>query len=288
MDDHPKLGIVAGGGVAPFQLVRACQDIGRPYHLICLQGHADSALGQGHSHTWLSLGDLAKLRDLCAAQEIKELVMIGHVRRPSVAELKPDWLTLKVLAKIGLGSLGDDGVLRAVGKVLEEECRVKVIGAAEVFADMLTPEGPLTKTVPNDQALADIQRGAEVAQTLGQMDVGQAVIVQQGIVLGVESIGGTDSLIAHSAEVRREGQGGVLVKTAKPQQDNRFDLPAIGVETVHNAHNAGLIGIAVQAGRSLILEREKTLEAADMAGLFIVGISLPQEEEGNVRSPACE
>ncbi|HAX91234.1 MAG TPA: DUF1009 domain-containing protein [Rhodospirillaceae bacterium] len=200
--------------------------------------------------------------------------MIGRVRRPSIAELKPDWLTLKLLTKIGINALGDDGLLRGVGKALEEECGVRVVGVADVFADILAPEGALTKTQVDEQSGEDIKRAVEIARTLGQLDIGQAVIVQQGIVLGVEAIEGTDALIARAALVRREGGGGVLVKLAKPQQDNRFDLPTIGLDTVQNVHAAGLSGIAVEAGRSLILDREKTIEAADMLGIFIVG--LPQ------------
>lgn len=277
MDTAPKLGILAGGGVAPFQLVKACQDTGRPFHIVCLEGHAESDLGEGLPHTWLGLGQFGKFKKLCEDQGIEEIVMIGPVRRPSMSELKPDWFTVKFLTKIGLNSLGDDGVLRAIGKVLEEQCNVKLIGAADVFSDLLTPTGILTKIQPNEQSQEDIKRAVEIARTLGSLDVGQAVIVQQGIVLGVEAIEGTDALIARSGEIKREGQGGILVKLAKPQQDNRYDLPSMGVQTIQNAHEAGLAGIAIEGGRSLLIEIEKTIEAADMTGLFIVGLPLAEE-----------
>lgn len=272
MSKAPKLGILAGGGNAPRQLIKACQEIDRPFFVVCLDGNADADLGNGIPHIVLPLGQLQKFKDFCAREEIKEIVMIGRVRRPSITELKPDFLTLKLLARIGLKSLGDDGVLRAVGKVLEEECGVRLVGASEVFADLLAPEGVLTNAAPSAQDEEDIRRAVEIALTLGHLDVGQAVIVQEGIVLGVEAIEGTDALIARARDVRREGEGGVLVKLAKPQQDNRFDLPTIGPDTVHNAKQAGLAGIAVEAGRSLIVDRETTIEAADGAGLFIVGI----------------
>ncbi len=280
MNTLPKLCILAGGGGAPAQLIRACREIDRPFHLVCLEGHADADLCEGVSAcTHLGLGDLAKLRDLCRAESIEEMVMIGRVRRPSISELKPDWLTLKLIAKVGLTSLGDDGLLRSLGKVLEEECGVRMIGAGDVFGGLLTPEGILTRQSPDEQAQSDIRRAIEIAQTLGRLDVGQAVIVQQGMVLGVEAIEGTDALIARSRDVRREGQGGVLIKLAKPQQDNRFDLPTIGVDTVRNAAAAGLAGIAVEAGRSLIVGRDATLEAADMLNLFVVGLKLPERND---------
>ncbi|NCC02882.1 MAG: LpxI family protein [Proteobacteria bacterium] len=275
----PKLAILAGGGSAPAKLAAACRATERPYHLVCLKGHAEADLGQGHPHTLLSLGELGKFRDLCRAEGIQEIVMIGHVRRPSLSELRPDWLTMKILAKIGLNALGDDAVLRAVGKVLEEECQVRLIGASAILGDLLTPEGALTKHMPNEQASSDIERAVEVALSLGEMDVGQAVIVQEGIVLGVEAVEGTDALIARSADVRREGAGGVLVKLAKPQQDSRLDLPTIGPDTVQNAHQAGLAGIALEAGRSQIVDREMTIEIADRLGLFIVGLSLQGKDK---------
>jgi UDP-2,3-diacylglucosamine hydrolase len=149
---------------------------------------------------------------------------------------------------------------------------VRVVGVQDVFADLLTPLGLLTRTQPDEGANNDIQRGIEVARALGRVDVGQSVIVQQGIVLGVEAIEGTDALIARSAGLRREGPGGVLVKLAKPQQDNRFDLPTVGLDTVMAAAKAGLRGLAIQAGRSLLVDRENACAAADKAGLFIVGV----------------
>lgn len=267
----PKLAIVAGGGKAPRYLIEACQRHGRDFFVICLEGHADKGVADGAPHVWVPLGAGAKFKSVASEQKIAEMVMIGRVRRPSLLELKPDWLALKIVTKIGLNMLGDDALLRAIGNAVEEESGVRVIGAHEVFADLLTPEGQLSKAAPDDDAQKDITRGIEVAKALGTLDVGQSVIVQQGIVLGVEAIEGTDALIARSAGLRREGPGGVLIKIAKPQQDNRFDLPTIGPDTITAMIKAGLRGVALEAGRSMLLEREKTLAAADAAGIFVVG-----------------
>ena len=194
-----------------------------------------------------------------------------EARRPSVSEIKPDWLSVKILAKIGLGRLGDDGLLRNLGKALEEECGVRLVGAADVFTDLLAPLGLLTTAVPDAQAKKDMERAMEVAETLGRLDVGQAVIAQQGLVLGVEAIEGTDALITRAATFKREGWGGVLVKLAKAQQDNRFDLPTIGPDTITAMERAGFSGIAIEAGRSLLLERDKTIAMANVTRLFILG-----------------
>ncbi len=271
MSDAPKLGIIAGGGQAPRQVIGACQAKARPFFVFCLEGFAATDLAQDLPHAVVALGSLQKLKDICAREAISEIVMIGHVRRPSIMELKPDWLALKVLTKIGLTSLGDDGLLRNVGKVLEEECGVRMIGVADVMADLLAPEGVLTKQVPSEQDQADIARGIEVAGNLGLLDVGQAAVIQQGIVLGVEAVEGTAELIVRAGLARREGGGGVLVKRAKPQQDRRYDLPTIGPDTVNQVHEAGLAGIAVEAGRSLIVEKDKAIARANELGLFIVG-----------------
>ena len=270
-----KLGIIAGGGVAPRQVMEACRKTGRAFFLICLEGQADAGLGEGAPHVWLPLGAGARLQDVVAEQSITELVMIGRVRRPSLMELKPDWLALKVLTKIGINMLGDDALLRGIGKAMEEITGARVIGAQDIFSDLLTPAGQLGRVAPDDQARLDIERGLTVARALGALDVGQAVIVQQGLVLGVEAIEGTDALIARCAALRREGSGGILVKCAKPQQDTRYDLPTIGPDTLRAAQQAGLRGIAVEARKSLLVEREQTLALADVAGIFLLGIEPP-------------
>lgn len=279
MTEAPKLGILAGGGSAPRAVMDACRAAGRPFFVICLEGQAPSELAGDAPHAWLGLGAVGALKKLCEKEAIREIVMIGSVRRPSVAELKPDWLGVKVLARIGLSSLGDDGLLRALGKALEEECGVRVIGAHEVFDGLLTPAGLLTDIGPDAQAEADIARGLDVARTLGVLDVGQSVVVQDGLVLGVEAIEGTDALIARAGSLARAGQGGVLVKLAKPQQDSRYDLPTIGPQTIRSLVAAGFAGLAVEEGRSLLLDRDATIAAANQAGLFIVGVRVGERNE---------
>jgi DUF1009 family protein len=182
--------------------------------------------------------------------------------------------------KVGMKSLGDDGLLRLVAGELERD-GFRLVGAHEILSDLAVEEGVLGKVKPDAQAMADAQHGLKVARVLGAADVGQGCVVQQGLVLALEAIEGTDEMIRRSAGYRREGVGGVLVKSAKPQQDRRLDLPAIGVSTVENAHDAGLRGIALLAGGTMIIDRKKTVKRADELGLFIVGISVqePAQDE---------
>lgn len=276
----PKLGIIAGGGAVPGYLIQACRKLGRSFFVICLEGQADAGLAADVPHAWLPLGAGSRLKALIVEQSITEIVMIGRVRRPSLLEIKPDWLALKVLTKIGINMLGDDALLRAIGKAMEEEGGVRVIAVQDVFADVLTPLGQLGKNAADDLAHKDIVRGIEIAKALGRLDVGQSVVVQQGIVLGVEAIEGTDELIARCALLRRDGEGGVLVKIAKPQQDNRYDLPTVGPDTIAAMTRAGLRGVVLEAGRSLLVERERTISLADEAGLFIIGHNMEENSNG--------
>jgi UDP-2,3-diacylglucosamine hydrolase len=204
--------------------------------------------------------------------------MIGPVRRPSLATLKLDWRGLQVLTRLGLGlgpgaGFGDDRLFKAIVGELEGE-GFRVIGADEVVDQLLAPDGLLTQAAPDAAAARDIELGIRVAARLGELDVGQAVVVQQGLVLGVEAVEGTDPLLARCAGLRRDGPGGVLVKLKKPTQERRADLPTIGPGTVRAAAAAGLAGIAVHAGHCLIIERARVVEAADRAGLFVIGVDV--------------
>jgi hypothetical protein len=202
---------------------------------------------------------------------VTELVLAGGIRRPSLAALRPDWRAAKLLARVGYRALGDDGLLSAVVKELEQE-GFRVIAADQLLDRALVPEGPFGQLRPDQQSQADIERGVRIARTLGALDVGQAVIVQQGLVLGVEAIEGTDDLLRRCAALRREGPGGVLVKVEKPGQERRADRPTIGLRTVLLAGETGLRGIAVEANATIVLDRDEVIRAADRTGLFLVGV----------------
>jgi DUF1009 family protein len=134
------------------------------------------------------------------------------------------------------------------------------------------PEGPLGRVRPDAEAHADIERGLRIARAIGALDIGQAVVVQQGLVLGVEAIEGTDALLRRCRELRRDGPGGVLVKTEKPGQEKRADRPTIGPRTVSLAAESGLRGIAAEAGATLLIDRDEVIRLANQAGLFVVGV----------------
>jgi hypothetical protein len=266
-----RLGIVAGGGALPRHLVECCRAAGRDFFVLALEGAAEPATVEGVPHAWCRLGAAATGLAVLREHHVTELVLAGSIRRPSLAALRPDWRAAKLFARVGYRALGDDGLLSAVIKELEQE-GFRVLGADQLLDWALVPEGPLGRLRPDPQSQADIERGLCVARTLGALDVGQAVIVQQGLVLGVEAIEGTDELLRRCAALRREGPGGVLVKVEKPGQEPRADRPTIGLRTVLLAAEAGLCGIAVEANATIVLDRDEVIQTADHVGLFLVGV----------------
>ena len=179
------------------------------------------------------------------------------------------------MSKAGANALGDDGLLKAVIKLLETE-GFRVRGAEEIVEGLLAQGGLYGRHRPDAQAESDIARGVAVVRALGAVDVGQAAVVQQGIVLGVEAAEGTDALLSRCADLRREGPGGVLVKLKKPDQERRVDLPTLGRKPLSAAAAAGLRGIAFEAGSCLLLDAAEMTAAADDAGLFLLGLELKE------------
>lgn len=268
--------MIAGGGTLPHRLVEACQERGRPVYVLAIKGHAAAQIVAGVEHGWVRLGAVGRALDLLHRAGVEEVVMAGPVGRPSLAELRPDLKAAATLARLGRHVFAsDDGLLKAVVHLLERE-GFRVIGAEDVLADLLAGAGTLGSRRPAPEDEADIALGVAVARALGAHDVGQAVVVQRGIVLGVEAVEGTDALLARCGQLRRPGPGGVLVKVRKPAQERRVDLPTIGRRTVEAAAEAGLVGVAAQAGGALMVDRDAIRSAADELGLFVVGIPVAE------------
>ena len=266
-----KLGILAGGGDLPRLIIEACRKNNRDFHVFALEGQTDPETVEGVPHDWFRLGAAGSALKRALELEIKDVVLAGRVTRPSLSSIRPDWKTMAFLVRMSGKVRGDDSLLRKIVEGIENE-GFNVVGANSLLADLSPEAGILGQHEPDDDARADIERGLEVLRAMSAADVGQAVVVQQAIVLGVEAIEGTDALIARCADLRRDGPGGVLVKMAKVGQEKRADLPTIGPETVQRAVAAGLRGIAVGADASIILRRDEVVRAADEAGLFLIAL----------------
>jgi hypothetical protein len=279
---RPALGILAGGGQLPGRVAAAAVAAGRAVFIIGLEGFADAAALAPWPHEMIRMGAAGRIMARLRANRCRDLVLIGTVRRPSFFDFRPDAEGARLLARAGRAAFaGDDGVLAAVIKVLGDE-GFHVIGAHEILNEALAPAGVLGTAAPDAQAMADIDRGIAVARALGLADVGQGCVVQQGLVLAVEAIEGTDAMLARAGTLARPGPGGVLVKLVKPGQERRVDLPTIGLETIRGAIAAGLRGIAFAAGATLLADRAAAIDAADKAGLFLLGLDpATTSEEGH-------
>jgi UDP-2,3-diacylglucosamine hydrolase len=269
-----KLGILAGSGELPLRLIEACRAEGRPYFVLAFAGSCDSASLAGQPHDFIRLGAGGSGLKILRQHGVEELVLAGGVRRPSLAQLRPDWRTTRFFLKIGFRALtdfGDDRLFRAIIAELELE-GFRVVGADSILASLIAPAGPLGRVAPDASAAADIDAGMEAARSHGARDLGQAVVMRAGAIVDREDAAGTDALLRRCA-AGGQGQGAVLVKMAKPGQERRADLPAIGAQTVTCAAAAGLKGIAVEAGACLVLDRDAVAAAADRAGIFVTGVA---------------
>jgi hypothetical protein len=254
--------------------------MGRPVHVVVLEGHGDPAAYAGQSHATLRWGLAAQMLSWLKQHGVRQVVLAGTVARPSLLSLRPDAASMKLLGRIGRAAFnGDDSILRAVMKVLAEE-GFEVVGAQALLTGLLPEAALLAGPMPDDVARGDIARGLAVCHAIGAVDVGQAVIVQQGLVLGVEAIEGTDALILRAGGLKREGPAPILVKALKPTQSTLADLPTIGPKTVESAHTAGLRGLAFQANGTILLERDTTIAAAEAAGIFLLAFNPADYSQG--------
>ena len=272
-------GLIAGQGDLPIRLLTHFRDTGTPVYTIGFEGQTPQETLEMAPHVWVKLGAIAPILDYFKSNGVTHLILAGAIRRPSLSELSLDWTGTKLLARIGFKSLGDDGLLSAIVTYLEEQ-GFSVVGADDVLSDLTTALGILTTAQPTSEDMADISRAVEVLCKLGEADVGQAVVIQQGLILGLEAIEGTTALIERAAHYQRPGRGGILVKMAKPNQNLKVDLPTIGVETIEKAAASGFVGIAVEATRSQILGKSETLALANNHGLFVYGFdakNFPEE-----------
>jgi UDP-2,3-diacylglucosamine hydrolase len=272
------VGLIAAGGVMPFAVADSLTARGIDPVLFALKGACDPVAVERFRHHWISVGQVGRAVKLFRAENCRDLVFIGTLVRPALSEIRLDWGTLRVLGRVWAAFRGgDDHLLSGIGRILEQD-GFRMVGIKDVAPDLLMPEGCLTRAAPDEGAAADIARGREVLRALSPFDIGQAAVVIDGHVVGVEDIEGTDGLLARVARLRGEGRirartpRGVLVKAPKSGQDLRFDLPTMGPRTVEGAAAAGLAGIAIVAGNTIVVEPQTVIEAADAAGLFVTGL----------------
>jgi UDP-2,3-diacylglucosamine hydrolase len=273
------VGVIAGGGAMPFAVADSLAARGIAAVIFALKGACDPAQVARFRHHWISLGQFGKTTRLLRSEGCRDVIFIGTLARPALSDIRLDWGTLRVMGQVVASFRGgDDHLLSGIGRIFERD-GFRLVGIKDAAPDLLMPEGCISRTAPDGDASADIEKGREVLAALSPFDIGQAAIVIDGHVVAVEDIEGTDGLLARVARLRAEGRirakagRGVLVKMPKSGQDLRYDLPTIGPRTVQGVANAGLAGIAVAAANTIAAEPQAMIEAADKAGLFVTGLA---------------
>jgi DUF1009 family protein len=276
------LGIICGSGTVPYAVADAVMRGGRRAVLFALRGWADAKAVEAYPHHWIALGQFGRFCRLAHAEYCRDLVLVGGLIRPSIMQLRLDWGTLlRVPMIIRSFRGGDDHLLSGVGRIFES-AGFRVIGAHEVAPEITAPVGVLGRFRPDAAVEDDIVHGFALLAATSEFDVGQAAVIAGRRVLAIEAAEGTDAMLDRIAVMREGGRVtlragvGVLVKAPKRRQDRRFDLPSIGPDTIARAARARLAGIAVVARATIVAEPQRLVEAANRAGLFVVGCPDPE------------
>jgi hypothetical protein len=266
-DLHSPIGLVAGNGQFPLEFAENARARGLAVVTVALKGEADKRIEElSVSTTWVSVGQLGKLVRSLKRAGCRQVAFAGGVTRVNFVDgFRIDWVGLRMLSK--LRSFNDDSIMRGIIATVENG-GVQVIGASTLLEKSVPKVGILTKRGLTRDEIENAKIGWEAARTTGALDIGQSIIMRNKTIIAVEAVEGTDATIKRAAAVR--GEGGVLVKLAKPIQDLRIDLPAIGVRTIELMHENRITALVVEAGKAIMLDPQGILEAAHRLDIAIV------------------
>jgi hypothetical protein len=271
MSDKQKLGMIAGDGMMPVEIIKHCNETGIEIFVAGIEPYATAEQLKDAPHIFAKIGEAGKIIRAFRENNVRNIVMAGGIKRPSLKELVTDWEGAKILAKMAIWKMGDDGLLRAVISEAEKH-GFNVIGVDKVLPGLIFSAGIYGKIKPSPKDMDDIRRGMTVAKVLGSVDVGQGCVVQEGVVLAAEAYEGTDLMLSRAAVLKKKGREPILVKALKPIQDERIDLPAIGLQTIKLLKEYGFKGVAIEAGANVFIECEAAIKLADESGIFIIGV----------------
>jgi DUF1009 family protein len=269
-----KLGLIAGNGRFPFLVLDAARGAGHDVTVIALKEEAFPDLADLASRPpvaafhWISINQLGQCISLLKAAGVSQAVMAGQVKHTKLFDIRPDWTLGRVLMR--LATKNTDSLISGVADVLRDE-GIDLVDSTALLAPLLAREGVLTKRAPTDDERADLELGCRIADTVAGLDIGQTLAVKTAAVVAVEAMEGTDAVIARAGQLA--GRGVRIVKVAKPNQDMRFDVPVVGVSTIEAMAAAGATALSIDAGKTLMIDGEAVIKAADEAGICIVGRS---------------
>jgi len=267
--DGERIGLIAGNGRFPIIFADNARKLGYHVSAVAHEGETEPELA---SHVdrihWVKIGQLSKLIKAFKEDGVHQAVMLGGIKKTHVfTTLRPDFRTLALATRLALWK--DDDILRELAKELERE-GIAICESTFGLEGILVEEGPLTARTPSEKEWEDIRYGWDVAEAIGRLDIGQCVVIKDRVVVAVEAVEGTDEAIKRGGDLAKDGA--VVVKRSKPQQDMRFDLPAVGPRTIEVMASVKASVLAIEAGRTILLDRELMLEKAKSARIAIVGI----------------
>ncbi len=266
-----KVGIIAGAGTLPRHVYDACIKKGIECVVVGLEGQTSSTLFKGISYETIPVYNISKILRLLQMEGATHIVLAGRVERAHLSRLLLDLKGAVLLAKIMKNGLNDNAVLSTVIKFLEKE-GFTIIPPEMIARDIVIRKGVLTRTEPDKSAVEDIKKGTKILRNIAALDVGQALVIQSGLVLGVEAAEGTDELIKRCGRIQQKDEpGAILVKISKPNQDRRVDLPCVGNITINQLKEYGMRGAAVEADSTLLLDGADTIKTADENNIFLIG-----------------
>ncbi len=268
-----KIALLAGAGMLPRMIYESCQKKDIECLIIGVEGHISTELYEGIEYSSLPIYSLSSIVKTIHDRKIKNIVLAGKVNRTGISRLLLDAKGIKLFTTIIRNGMSDNAILTSVIKFFESE-GFTILSSETIADDLIMPLGNLTKHINiNANAKKDIKQGLQILRGISAYDVGQSLVIQNSLVLGVEAAEGTDQLIKRCMNIAQEsGDRPVLIKICKPTQDTRVDLPCIGPNTIIEMHKSGIQGIAIEAGKALILEKQKTIEEAEKLGVFVYGI----------------
>lgn len=273
LNKKDSLAIIAGKGDLPKMIAKKCQDTKRPFAIFLIKDEAKEEDFSQYSYNIVPIGYIGQLLKLMKKENVRDMVFAGGVSKPSMANLKADGKGAFLISKILAAKLfGDDNLLSTITNFFKKE-GFNIVGAHEIIADLTTQKGFLGKIEPDKSSLKDIEIGANALKIMSELDIGQAIAVQQKNIIGVEAIEGTDALLDRCEEIQlKTGKKPVLIKMKKANQNTKIDLPSLGVNTIENLHRANFAGVALEAGSSIIINQKEVIKLADAYGLFVIGV----------------
>lgn len=262
-----RIGLIAGSGKFPLLIAESAKRRGLKVIAVAHRGETMPELADKVDEiTWIGLGQFGHLLSAFKSREVRHALMAGAITKAKMfVNVKPDLKGLEVIGKLLI--FHDDDILRAVARELEKE-GINVVSSTDYLPELLAPSGCLTKRKPSKEEMDDIEFGWMVAKELGRLDIGHCVVVRRKTVLAVEAIEGTDKAILRGGALAKKG--GVVVKVCKPKQDLRFDLPAVGISTVNAMSKVNASVLAIEAGKTLVFDKEEMIQLADSNGIAIV------------------